>query len=298
MSNASFRNTLNTSARLCEVCGGVSFTPLPNRRQVPLSRCQECGLWRCTTIPSPDDLAKIYTRDYYQSWGLETHWASVERMKRQTFGRLLETVARFHSAKGSLLDIGCAVGFLMAEAQAQGWTPYGLELAEFAVRKAQDRFGDHVVRGVLESSPFPGVQFDAVTMVDLLEHVTHPRDILQACHARLKPGGMLAIGTPNTESLTAKLCGGSWEQIKQEHLYYFSPANLRRLLKETGFELLEQNPLQKSLNLHYLADQFTVYPLPIVTPLVRLWDAILPESVRQKNVWFTIGEMLVIARRT
>lgn len=283
--------------RPCEVCGGQAFRPFPNRRQVPLSRCNSCALIRCTTIPSNEDLAEIYTKDYYRSWGIDEFHDSVEKMKRQTFGSILSRVEQLLPGRGNLLDVGCAVGFLLLEAQAHGWTPYGIELAESAVEEAKTAFGPRVERLRLEDNPFPGVEFQAITMIDLLEHVREPGELLALCRRRLSPGGVVVIGTPNTDSISAKLSGGSWEQIKLEHLYYFSPDNLGRLLQKSGFDVVTRMTLRKSLNWQYITSQLTVYPLPVVTSLVRLTNALLPRAARSKNFWTSAGEMLVIAKK-
>ena len=252
---------------------------------------------RCAAIPTSDELAKIYTHEYYRSWGTDRFPAAVEAMKRRTFGRILQQVEALRPEKGRLLDVGCAMGYLMMEARSRGWDAYGVEVAGSAVDQARRTFGGHVHAGLLEDDPFAGTSFEAITMIDLLEHVTDPNVTLARAYQRLAPGGILAIGTPDIESRSARIWGGRWEHIKQEHLYYFSPRTLRSILEKHGFTVLSREPLRKSLNPQYITTQLEVYPIPVVTPVFRSLQAVLPESLKTRNFWVTIGEMLCLARR-
>lgn len=182
----------------------------------------------------------------------------------------------------------------MAEAEAQGWESYGVEFSEFGASEAKKRFGARVFQGNLEQHPFPDQTFQAITLIDLLEHVPMPLEFLDLCRKRLVPGGLLAIGTPDTASLTARLFGGAWEHLKHEHLYYWSRANLERTLANHGFKTLWAGPLRKALNLEYVNTQLEIYPLPVATPVARGLTRVLPQSLRRKNATITIGEMLVI----
>ncbi len=72
--------------------------------------------------------------------------------------------------------LGCATGYLMEAAAARGWTPYGVEYAEWSAAIAQKKFGSEAVfNGTLEQCTFPENYFDAIVMCDLIEHVRRHR---------------------------------------------------------------------------------------------------------------------------
>jgi 2-polyprenyl-3-methyl-5-hydroxy-6-metoxy-1,4-benzoquinol methylase len=71
-------------------------------------------------------------------------------------------------------------------------------------------------------------------MFELIEHVPSPRAFLERAAQVLVPGGVLFMSTPNFACLDRRLLGGSWTTIHAEHLSYFTPKTLRRLLRDVG----------------------------------------------------------------
>lgn len=55
----------------------------------------------------------------------------------------------------------------------------------------------------------------------------------------LRPSGLLYLTTPNFASLDRKLLGADWHPINREHLVYFTPPTLKKLIStHTRFEVL------------------------------------------------------------
>jgi len=82
-------------------------------------------------------------------------------------------------------------------------------------------------------------RFDVVSLCDVLEHVPYPRPVLDAVWAALRPGGVLFISCPNTDSLAWDVLNREnvnpyWSEI--EHFHNFSYRRLRTTLREHGFE--------------------------------------------------------------
>lgn len=87
------------------------------------------------------------------------------------------------------------------------------------------------------------------------------------------------VMTPDTSSISRRLMGSRWTQFKLEHLFYFSPANIRRLAASCGFRVLSIQRARKAMTLKYLRDQFQVYRHPALTPfsiglawMLKPWD--------------------------
>ena len=92
-----------------------------------------------------------------------------------------------------------------------------------------------------------------VTLIDVLEHVPDPAALLAAVHRRLLPGGVLAAVLPNAASLTRRLLGRRWPHYAPEHLFFWTPAALRRQLAAAGFEVREiRTGIRKTYTAEYL----------------------------------------------
>ena len=79
---------------------------------------------------------------------------------------------------------------------------------------------------------------DAILLCHVIEHLAEPIEILKECLSILKPGGILIMLTPNSESLGHRLFGRNWLHLDPpRHLYLFNSSNMRRILEQTGFEI-------------------------------------------------------------
>lgn len=280
----------------CPVCGSSVFIPIKARADLALCQCRSCGLRRAG-IPAGGVAGLYNTRGYYAAWGIvKGNEAHVAAMKKTTFGERLRGLEKFRR-KGKILDVGCATGFFLEAARARGWEPSGIEINKFAARRAQDKFGEAVWCGPFENAPVEKESFDAVVMCDLLEHLPDPAAALRKTLEVLKPGGVLSITCPNVSSLSARITGDAWYHYKKEHLYYFSPATLRRLLKSAGFEVAAIRSAPKALTVEYIALQFSVFRSFPLSQISAFISRILPVWLRRKPFMLLAGEMTVLARK-
>jgi 2-polyprenyl-3-methyl-5-hydroxy-6-metoxy-1,4-benzoquinol methylase len=286
----------------CIVCGDAGCRPLfrnIEQSRFGVARCPECGLEFLSPQPDPEEIAKIYSAEYYTSWDMKRSENEITaKMKRLTFARRLRELAQFVSS-GPILDVGTATGFFLDEVMAEGkFDPYGIELSEYAGGIARGKFGaERIHIGTIETAPFPAGFFSAVTLSDLIEHVCDPTGVLTKVHRLLKPGGIAMIMTPDTSSISHRMMGRRWTQFKLEHLFYFSPATIRRIASSCAFQVLSVRRAQKVMTLKYLRDQFQVYRHPVLTPLSQC----LGWTLKPWEKWpfpVTMGEMLVFLRKS
>jgi len=127
--------------------------------------------------------------------------------------------------------------------------------------------------------------------------VLEPLTFVSAIHERLVPGGTAAISVPNLRSFSHLFMGRRWYfYIPEEHLHYFSPKTLARLLHRAGFSVLRSRPTYKPLTFDYSLVQFREYNPWIYRPL-NLVAKVIPKSLRNVAMPLYIGETLVIARK-
>jgi 2-polyprenyl-3-methyl-5-hydroxy-6-metoxy-1,4-benzoquinol methylase len=129
-----------------------------------------------------------------------------EEGRRRTARRLLDLLAK-HVPSGRLLEVGCGHGLLLDEARRRGYDAEGLELSVDAARHARDALGLTVRETVLEDTALDGECYDAVLLIDVLEHLDDPVAALKRAGSLLAAGGALLIVTPDPSSLTARVAG-------------------------------------------------------------------------------------------
>jgi 2-polyprenyl-3-methyl-5-hydroxy-6-metoxy-1,4-benzoquinol methylase len=195
-------------------------------------RCLRCGLVYLNPREGADEILVRYK-------GMEDDvYAGEERGRRIAARIILKKISRY-KRKGRILDIGCATGFLLDEAKKQGWEAYGVELSKWAANFAREKFGLNIFEGLLKDAKFPYNYFDAITMIDSIEHLSSPKEELEEVRRILKPNGVLCISTPDIDSFLSKFLEAKWWGIKQAHLFYFSRKTLSRMLDAVGFKAVK-----------------------------------------------------------
>jgi len=226
----------------CPLCGpGVAQRLRHSFPPFAAVACVGCGLlFLSPRLVAPRMLERYQGACYFDSevagQGYDEYLAVRENWLR-TFDARLRVIAR-HQRAGRVLDVGCGPGFFLEAAQRRGYEAWGLDPSAYAVELARRACGDRVRQGVLETAPFPAGHFDLLTAFDAFEHVYQPLDFVAAAERLLARDGVLVITTPDPTSLLARVSGRRWVSFKiPEHVFYWSPATIRRALAPR-FEVL------------------------------------------------------------
>ncbi|HYU61252.1 MAG TPA: class I SAM-dependent methyltransferase [Solirubrobacterales bacterium] len=109
-------------------------------------------------------------------------------------------------AGGRVLDAGCSAGYLAERLVQRGSAVVGIELDPEAAERARS-VCEEVLVGDVEAVelPFEPGSFDAVVCGDLIEHLRDPGRFLARVRPLLRPGGRLALTTPNVANWTIRL---------------------------------------------------------------------------------------------
>jgi SAM-dependent methyltransferase len=260
-------------------------------------RCGYCSLAQTKfTEPMEEFIKRFYSKGYYTGdprFGAFFHYeedrACINRNTAQSLSRLKKI-----KPSGRLLDVGCAMGFFVEQAQKTGYDAYGFDPSAYAVKKARNKLQDRVKEGTIASVFYPKESFDIITMFDVFEHLGDPVADIKKLKAYLKPDGVLLIATGNTRSLAAKILGKNWTFYSPpQHLFYFTPDNLVTALGRAGFEPRRWFSVDKWLSLGYilhLAHTSADYPMAeAVEGLVKKID-----SLRKLPVWVPMRDNMVV----
>lgn len=153
---------------------------------------------------------------------------SYENRRQRIMARLV--------AGDSILDVGCAQ---RPNPYLKGKHVIGLDLADMEIRPP---YTDHIVGDIADiEALLAGQQFDTVLMGEFIEHIERPYDVLRSFHKNIKHGGSLILSTPNPLGipvvLTEYLCLRKYFYT-DDHVFYFSPRWVWRLLERTGYKVI------------------------------------------------------------
>lgn len=106
----------------------------------------------------------------------------------------------------------------------------------------------------------PGQEFDRILVLDVLEHMRDPAQLLRELRTRLTPRGKLILSVPNAVNLTVrlKILAGKFNYsdrgiLDWSHVRFFTRKTIQKLLEENGYRVK--------------ARHYTIMPIERVIPL-------------------------------
>ena len=146
----------------------------------------------------------------------------------------------------SICDLGCGNGHITGRLAALGYEVTGIDASISGLRIArqtypQVRFIQQQIDRHLNCGARLG-EYDVVISSDVIEHLYHPSDLLEAAHALLKPNGQVLIGTPYhgylknlALAVTGKMDAHFSTLHDGGHIKFFSVDSLSQLMRAHGF---------------------------------------------------------------
>ena len=223
----------------CYLCGNSNQATIYSINSCKVVQCDKCSLM--STVLLADRSVQSCNENYYdcEKWG-HSYFAIQEKLKVR-YTNVLSDIKKYKQT-GSLLDVGCSLGFFLDTAREQGFTTYGVEPVDSAAAFAQKQLNLNVSNTTLEQAKFSDGFFDVICLFDVLEHIPAPLEILDEVKRILKDDGLLVIQCPNINSNMAKLTKQYWRWLLvPQHLFHFSRETLTALFKKAGIHILKWN---------------------------------------------------------
>jgi len=270
-----------------------------NRNGHSVYSCKRCALEFLFPQPTDETLYAIYSDTYFLGQKNDQTIQQRELLKRATARLYLDAIVPLVRVdKPQLLEIGCGSGDFLIEAQSRGFKVEGLEYSEHAAGEANARLGIAAVRvGSPEKGTLPTDAYDVIGAFDVIEHLRSPAAALKHLSAALRPQGLIALATPSLNSWSRRLLGRHWMEYKTEHLTYFSRKSITSLLDNSGLEVIQLSPNYKALSFDYISAHFARFPVPMISPLVRLLRNVLPAGVAYRPIKVLASGILALARK-
>jgi SAM-dependent methyltransferase len=225
-------------ADACPVCGAVAFRPIYPQAQDPITResfrvveCSVCGV--AYTAPRPAVLDPFYPQRY------RAYGPLVTRLLNLFYDLHISRWARCKPGRGTVLEVGCGPGLMLAAFHRRGWSVLGIERNEAVASAARRALGLEIVTTAVQDLP-PDRRFDLIILFQVLEHIGEPVPLLRECARRLAPGGHLVANVPNFSSWQSRFAGTGWLHLDvPRHLVHFTPQTLRATLERAGLQLVD-----------------------------------------------------------
>lgn len=284
---------LHTHCPLCQSKDLSGFAMDTRRKGPHISRvkCEACEIVFANPMADQEELGQYYTKYYekehYESFGYKElilgHFERIRKLepneirKEARFLNKLENGMKF-------LDVGCGLGLGLAYAHRIGCELFATEYDSGALDFVKIHFPVKTFQGDIQGANYPDNFFDFIHISHVIEHVLEPRAYILEMKRILKPGGFLAIGTPNMSSRLYTF--HRWVNFMRfkvpdvidglEHTFVFPKSRLRSLCEEEGLLVKEHF----THNLGEKMSRLIRYDMPIHKKLNRLI-----QNAFQVNQW-------------
>jgi 2-polyprenyl-3-methyl-5-hydroxy-6-metoxy-1,4-benzoquinol methylase len=222
---------LHQPSKPCQLCGNPKMVYFPIGRKNQFWYCPQCELYQDGQLV---DVA-AYQWDYHAGYDRDKR-----RKTRTATYRLARVAGVLETTNPKILEVGCSVGSTLAAAKKMGWEAIGLDVDPAVIQSCQESGYDALVYDGVEI-PFAENSFDALVSWHVIEHVPKVRQTLADWYRVLKPGGILALETPDALCPKVRRRGASYQKFwAAEHTYTFNPTNLAQFAGQAGFQVIAE----------------------------------------------------------
>jgi SAM-dependent methyltransferase len=187
---------------------------------------------------------------------------------------------------------------LVAEARKAGLSAVGVEPSAALVNAARQTQDIDLLPGTFPHPQLTDRRFELIFLVDVIEHVSDPVDLLRSCADSLSEEGLLVVVTPDARSLAARMLRRRWWHFRLAHVGYFDRHTLRMAGENAGLAIERYFRAKWFFPISYLAERLEQY-LPLrwwnrlagrVSPLRWLYRQVVPLDLRDSWVVFFVRD--------
>jgi 2-polyprenyl-3-methyl-5-hydroxy-6-metoxy-1,4-benzoquinol methylase len=230
----------------CPACGSNIHRTITVQKPYWVEVCLNCGLG--LTMPGrstrfqEDEHVELYSQESYVANYLKNYAPYLQR----AFKRGLERLSAYCPPHARLLDVGCGFGYFLDLAREAGYDVEGIEVSGVLCQTGAAQFSLRIRKGSVMDLDPEGC-FDVLTAWDVLEHVVDVEGILRKFRHLLKPEGLILLRVPDFGFVQRDLPAGFFQRYMSQvfplsinqHIHHFTEKSLRRLLQQSGYDVLE-----------------------------------------------------------
>jgi len=212
---------------VCPSCGTTDrFFEIDKLSEYTVVQCTVCSLQFSRPMKSPGGT-------WYDKAYVIRH-SAIDTRIREYYTWALRVLPK----QGKLLDIGCGEGVFVDYARRNGLDAFGVDFSKEAVELGRKWYG---LTTIFNSSlaelreVHHLVDFDIITMFEVIEHLENPAEFLHEIMTLLKPDGIIVVSVPNEDRWPYRDFG----DFPPNHLTRWNERSLRTFFLNNGYENLQ-----------------------------------------------------------
>lgn len=218
------------------------------------------GFWRLEPFPQDEELSQFYQNKYYDLIRSGGRAPDIKRFMiggleaererawfHSTFYADISYILNKYSPTRRILDIGCGTGEFISYLKTGQFDTVGIEPSTDAIAIATANGLTAYPYNLDEYITYHQAHrldaYGAVTLINVLEHVPNPLELIDKTKQLLEKEGLICIKVPNDFNplqLAARQQLGkrAWWITRPDHTHYFNFSSLKKVLTQSGFEVV------------------------------------------------------------
>ena len=234
----------------------LAHPEVPEELEISLTNDQ--GLIKLVRTPELlENLAKVYELDYNIGYIQEQY--DIAQPFVADFRKFLFKYTSALPLNSEILEIGCGGAILLKELKDFGFRTFGVDPSPTAIRAAE-KYGLNLIPKFFDPELF-SEPFSLIFHSDVLEHAFDPKEFIDEQRSVLKPDGLIIISVPNAQE---NIEYSDISMAMHQHLQYFTPESLSKLMESAGFEILEIRAADYGGSLYCAARRVDEYEVNLV----------------------------------
>lgn len=293
----------------CPACGSSSRTFKFEKNGIRYDECAECETFYVNPRPSSDVLDWFYRDSPNYAFWNDVIFPASEAVRREKIfvprvDRAIEICKKYNNPMQSLLEVGAGFGTFCTEVQSRGvfGRVVAVEPTPALAETCRSRGLEVIEKPIEHIDLSEGEGFDLVANFEVIEHLFSPKGFVEQMARLLKPGGLMVLTCPNGKGFDVEVLGPVSNTVDHEHINYFNPASLAKLLADCGMTVLESfTPGKLDADLvrnRILSGEYDVSGQPFLKKiLIDEWDAqgqafqdYLVASGLSSNMWLVAAK--------
>lgn len=199
------------------------------------SLCESCDLLATNVSFHNNDIAERNKEMYRLEHRLLTYYLRNKEFQSRYKNLLRHIEGHVPGKIQRVLEMGSNIGYFANFIKSRGIHVETVEINESLRAFQQLAYGIASYKSLDDLDDRR--RYDLVVMIDVLEHIPDPVDILKRLRAYVNDEGVVFIQSPHKNSLSAKIAGKRWNWWSApDHLYHFSGKSLTLIARKAGFE--------------------------------------------------------------
>lgn len=254
------------------------------------NRCLTCKSLFIRKLPSKKSLNKYYERQFLHADGLIN-----ESILRTRSKQILKKLKIKYPFAKTICDVGSGCGFFIDEANKLGFKVLGIEPSKQLTHTATANYKVSQFIGSLETYlKKHNKQFDVVTCIHVIEHVTQPRKFIRSLLQLVNEEGVLFLETPNADSHLINV-------EKDKYTFLIPPEHLWILSKDAIEKLLPKNSQIIAISTYSYSEHFMGIMKSIIKKLSlrtkpthenEILTKPLNHIILSKNIWKNLSYLI------